>query len=84
MDHQSYKKCHQVCQAFNHVLSAKSYHEEAKKLIEENNPKLWCALKKWNMNELRSILDNEMVEEARQADIEEYHTHEVYTKTDIA
>ena len=62
LDFQSFKNCHLVCKTWNHVLSAESFHQKAKKLLAVNNQKLWWASTEGNANKVARILSNGMVD----------------------
>ena len=62
LDFQSFKNCHQVCKAWNEVLSSECFRQKANKLLTENNQKLRCASEEGNADELTRILSRGMVD----------------------
>ena len=62
LDFQSFKNCHKVCKAWNHFLSAESFHQKARTLLSVNNQKLWWATTDGNANKVAKILSNGMVD----------------------
>ena len=54
---QSLKNSHQVCKAWNNVLSAESFHKKVNNLIDDYK-KLWRASMKGNANKVARILAN--------------------------
>ena len=62
LDYQTFKNCHQVCNAWNEVLSIESFQNKAEMLLSENNLKLCRASTEGNAYEVRRILSYGMVD----------------------
>ena len=62
LDYQTFKNCHQVCNAWNEVLSIESFQNKAEMLLSENNLKLCRASTEGNLYEVRRILSHGMVD----------------------
>jgi len=61
LDLQTFKNCHVVCKSWNDVLSRESFRKKTKKILTENNSKLWRASRKGDTDEVKRILHTGMV-----------------------
>ena len=71
LDYESFKACHEVCEAWNEILLSESIKEKAKKMLTENGEKLRDATRKGNANEVRGILSIGMVDV--NCELDNYH-----------
>ena len=62
LDYESYKKCHEVCKAWNRLLSSQPNINKARKMLMENGQKLKKAKEEDNKNEFRRVLSMGMVD----------------------
>ena len=62
LDYESFKVCHEVCEAWNGLLSNELMKEKAKKILMENGDKLRHATEEGNADEVRGFLSAGMVD----------------------
>ena len=66
LDYESYKTCYNVCTTWNQLLASESFQNRVKSVYQkelvENEEKLYAATKAGNLDEVRNILSNGMVD----------------------
>ena len=62
LDYESFKECHKVCVAWKDILSRESFRQKAETLLAENGWNLWKASRDGNVEEVKRIISNGMVD----------------------